>query len=669
MHKFLVIVFSLVCPFVAVYGNTYHVRQTIDIDTHPEDYFSSIQDCADIARPGDICIIHAGKYEESIVPPVSGEYGRPIVFKAASGEHVLVTGASKPDTEWVQQEDGVSWAMFNPNVRDVFIGDTPLTHARFPNSEHHFDPILAPINLAECAANTGWTSAIEDCVSYDQDGPCSSENNCWNSTFPKFRWRLKLEGLDLSKDWKGGLISIVDGGGFNSERAVINSSSLDGLIVEWMAEKPLREGFKASISGVVAALDRPGEWATSADRSQVYVYPPFGNTIYDVRIRNRLYGFNLANRRHIVLDGLHFFAASVHTDELSADLLMTGLTVRFPTFPGFFGNSPSYPGQASNRHQISSESYGLGLTLAGANNELRNSKISDSWCDGVTLMGEGHRVANNEIYNVNWSMTQCAAIAMNGRHHVIHRNTLRDCGRACLWHQKTYDSEFSFNNVFNGCWLGLDCGLVGSYNWFGPHHDLSSDLDEDGIGNVYHHNWIHDNKSKDGGVCVYLDNNEQGYTLSHNVVWNCRYAFVLNSTFKDHLPTRHDVLNNTCFDVEVRMSTFGRDGQWGLSEVEFSHNLCTSSIDSQFNPSSMPDIKLIGNVGPQGANVFGNEGKGASWPAERLGLQDVRGRDFRPLRDLSSNGNRGSEHEGPSAGAYQTDSLTPWKAGHGIGDG
>lgn len=103
----LLIVLSVVPPAA---GATYHVAQmhARASDTGPGDAdfpFKSITRAATHAVAGDIVVIHAGIYRERVVVKASGTAGNPVRFQAATGEHVVVTGADRL-TGWQKENDG-----------------------------------------------------------------------------------------------------------------------------------------------------------------------------------------------------------------------------------------------------------------------------------------------------------------------------------------------------------------------------------------------------------------------------------------------------------------------------------------------------------------------------------------------------------------------------------
>lgn len=657
------------------HGKIYHVIQILGDDKNEGTAakpFATISKCAIVARAGDTCIVHAGTYRETVRPLRSGKTASPITFLAATGEKARVTGLDRLTSVWNRRSATIFSTKLRLGAKQLFINDEQMTIARYPNTDHYFKPTYAIITSAKCRTDTGaWSSDTADCQKHDEDGPCSRTNNCWNRSFPKILWQITSNGLPESTHWQGGIISIVDKGSYNAESAVITQSNPGNKIeFEYFSEKGLEPGMKFFITNSVAAIDSAGEWSYNPSSQELYFDPPGADIPPGISIRTRDLAFDLRGKSHIIVKGFEIFAASIETGPDSTGCILDRLDVSYPVYYQMFGAKKNFPGQGPNRHNISLESMGKGITLGGNNNTLQNSKISHSWCDGVTVYGSHNYVMNNEVSDVNWGMTACAAVATNGDHHQVKSNRLHDCGRSCLWHQKTFDSEFSYNDIFNACWLGKDCGVTGSYGWYGKTNHLSSDADGDGIGNSIHHNWIHDNRSAHGGACLYLDNDEQDYLVHHNVIWGCQTAFIMNDTCIAHGVTGHQAFNNTCFDVEFRISDFGKDKNWKLQGVKFSNNLCTTSRDAHYNAHNAAEIVMESNIGPGNANQYASPNPAAPWKMKDLGLMDPGSRDFRP-GEHSPARHQGEVVPGvtnkaqgiPSAGAYEYGLKEAWKAG------
>ena len=99
----------------------------------------TIQCAADIASPGDIVTIRGGTYREWVKPANAGRAGAPIVYRAAKGEKVVVTGAD-PVRGWTKRADGLWEAHV---AYDTFGGLNPFTDfiaGRWfePRGEKHF---------------------------------------------------------------------------------------------------------------------------------------------------------------------------------------------------------------------------------------------------------------------------------------------------------------------------------------------------------------------------------------------------------------------------------------------------------------------------------------------------------------------------------------------------
>ena len=652
----------------------YHVSVNEGNDNNAgtrEKPFSSISKCAVIARPGDTCIIHQGVYGETIHPLRSGQSGQPITFTAGKGEKVRITGLDILKPDWNKVSSTVYTTKSRFPVKQLFFKDELMNISQFPNTDNYFNPSFATVSTAQCKTAAGtWSKNHKTCMVYNEAGVCSKRNNCWNRSFPKQMWRITSDSLPSSSQWRGGTIAIVNKQEYNAERATILHSDLENHIeFEWFYEKPIEPGLKFTITNSLAAIDKKNEWSYDADSQQLYINIQSGKLPDSIYIRTRELAFDLKDKEYINISGFEIFAASIETGPASHGCMLDNLDIKYPVYHQMYGATINFPGQGANRHIITSKTLGKGITLGGKTNTLKNSKIGHSWCDGVTVYGSNNTVENNNIYDVNWSMTACAAVSTNGQYHHVKNNLIHDCGRSCLWHQKTFDSEFSYNDISDACWLGKDCGITGSNAWFGKKSASNSDKDGDGTGNVFHHNWIHDNRSADGGACLYLDNNEQSYLIHHNVFWGCKIALILNDTYIFHGPTNHTVYNNTCFNVEYRISDYGSSSEWELKNVIFAHNLCTSSKDAHYNKYNSAAVTMKNNIGPRNANVYAEPTNQQTWTANDLKLMNISTRDFRPTTDSpASSLNRlttettESEEPPTAVGAYYPPPIPTWKA-------
>jgi hypothetical protein len=92
--------------------------------------WTSIQQAAERMQPGELCVIHAGTYRET-VRPRDGQ-----TFTAAPGEAVVLTGCDAV-TAWQPAAEGsrVWTASVPPTVREVFVDGRRMNLARFPDED------------------------------------------------------------------------------------------------------------------------------------------------------------------------------------------------------------------------------------------------------------------------------------------------------------------------------------------------------------------------------------------------------------------------------------------------------------------------------------------------------------------------------------------------------
>lgn len=87
--------------------------------------FKSIQKAAGIMAAGDVCTISRGVYRETIRPAVSGKAGSPILFRAAPGETVMVSGADEA-IRW-QRFTGTVYRANAEGLIQVLVDEAPAT--------------------------------------------------------------------------------------------------------------------------------------------------------------------------------------------------------------------------------------------------------------------------------------------------------------------------------------------------------------------------------------------------------------------------------------------------------------------------------------------------------------------------------------------------------------
>lgn len=115
----------------------YHVRKT-GSNLNPgteEKPFLTIGKAAYVAKPGDVITVHEGIYREWVNPKSGGTSAQPIIYEAAEGENVIITGSEiitdweREDNIWKTVIDNKFFADFNPYSEAIF-GDWLFTRDR-----------------------------------------------------------------------------------------------------------------------------------------------------------------------------------------------------------------------------------------------------------------------------------------------------------------------------------------------------------------------------------------------------------------------------------------------------------------------------------------------------------------------------------------------------------
>ena len=104
--------------------------------------FRTIGRAAAAMRAGDVCLVRAGVYRETVRPTSSGEAAKPVVFRNWPGERPVIAGGD-PVTDWERVNDNIwrasiSWDLGRNN--QVFIDGTAGQEARWPTKTND-DPL------------------------------------------------------------------------------------------------------------------------------------------------------------------------------------------------------------------------------------------------------------------------------------------------------------------------------------------------------------------------------------------------------------------------------------------------------------------------------------------------------------------------------------------------
>jgi hypothetical protein len=146
--------------------------------------FKTISKAAQLAQAGDIITVHEGIYREWVNPANGGTENKRIVYQAAAGENVTITGAeiiraweNVGGTVWKTVIPNSFFGSYNP-YREIIYGDWLFTRDKvfhtgevYLNGKSMYESVLLEgvMNPVECASSLDkpwsihtWFSAADD---------------------------------------------------------------------------------------------------------------------------------------------------------------------------------------------------------------------------------------------------------------------------------------------------------------------------------------------------------------------------------------------------------------------------------------------------------------------------------------------------------------------------
>jgi hypothetical protein len=292
-------------------------------------------------------------------------------------------------------------------------------------------------------------------------------------------------------------------------------------------------------------LDTGGEWYLDDDHDTIYLWTPEGTNpaSVTVEVKARNYAFDLSNRSHIELVGLHIFAAGVHMDR-AHHCVVDGCHIRY------VNHVREVNGYATNE--------GVGGVTSGSFNEWRNGSIAHAAVSGVVVNGNNNKVTNMLIHDVDYVGNGFAGISSGQKswasadQNEYTHNTIYNTGGFGITHYKTTRSRISFNEVYNVMLLTKDGAPI--YTW-----------GTDGQGTEISYNHVHHNQTH-WGAGIYLDDASSiNHVVHHNLIEDIAWWGIL---FKGN----NLIYNNTVIKAGDR-GIFINQAAADLSGVKIVNNL------------------------------------------------------------------------------------------------
>jgi hypothetical protein len=641
--------------------------------------FRTINYCASqFSTTGGTCSVRSGTYAENVkvysnttispYEPVAGVYEPVTVTGLTHFAGADLTWTSMGNNIWKANLDLVtnSTRMFAED-QQIFLdnGKIQMTEARWPN-------IASSNNVLD-------STGIEE--SLTQEGTKMTDGIYGHIVDKQIPKAINLVGGIVHV--RGGLNWAAHTGIITEQGADYIKYTADGggksggaALPEDYRVKPLNRYY---ITRVKDLLDKGDEYFYDQKAKALYLKLATNDLPknHSIQAKMREYAFVLDNSNNSKLSHLNINAASISMNASSANNLIDYLKVNYVSHyvralwgsTGFWNNT--------------------GLKLWGSNHVLSNSTIEKSAGNGVSVVGDGHKITNNNISFIDYMGVYNAPIFLTPNENgiinniQILQNTIRNTGRDGIMYLGNgsspgfYSSRIGLNDISEYGKLARDLG--GVYiccNVDGTKRSGTTLISR----TVIDHNLVHDSaQTENSSSGIFFDNETHGFVASHNVLWNNRgNGIQLNgytSTMADDGNRDMTINNNTFYwgqiyaiGVLAQTPTGSRD-TWVSNNIFFTETTlrtgCASGIcEGKGNFGSWGFSNYYGNPGFVNGSGFPYNFQLANGSSNPASLKATKiWTDTAPVNSLCAGGVATcAQPVAPSFGAYNTGGYM-WRAG------
>lgn len=538
-------------PTAYAAGTTYHVATagSDSADGSASTPFRTIAYCAQVAQPGDTCLIESGTYRETVKPARSGSAGQPITFAAAPGADVTVSGM-EPIGGWAPYAGSIYVADLGWDLKEqnqfLAIGSggiSPLWEARWPNIGAHN---LQALQQGVATATGGSATTLVSAALTEPSGYWTGATLWERGGDAYVAQSAKVTGYDLAS----------------------RTLTFDPIPNSFDYMDP-EAGTTFYLSGVLGELDAPNEWYVDGNAGKAYLWAPGGGVPAGIEAKKRLTVFDLGGLSYIRLTGIKTVGGSIHVDNGASNNVLDRIEARY-----LYTSTESHG--TSVQHQLTN-----GINVSGNNNEIKNSEIAYSSGTLINIDGSNNRIVNNIVHDGSYMASYDPLIKLtSGAENLISHNDIYNSGRYNLY-WRTGSAKIQYNDISGGMWLSRDGALI--YSW-------GTDMGNSEIA----HNLIHDSRGTDMSVGLYFDNFANNAVVHHNVIYNNNVGIQLNTPGNYRLIYNNTVANNDLTSI----------GYWGtapysqeLFGTRAYNNIFTGSVSLTSDASSGFNILTGSGVG------------------------------------------------------------------------
>ena len=348
-----------------------------------------VQQMAANLQAGDqVLFERGGTFPGQLTIPASGANNNPIVIGAyGTGPAPVISGAA-PVTGWTLHQGNIWRASVAQPVKYVFIGGSPMTLARHPN--------------------TGWMNSGGGSTTSLTSGSITQPSGHWTGA------RLVVR----SNNWC-----------YESRDITAHTNSTLSFSPLQFNLGPYHWGF--FICNSMAALDSPGEWFHDAASGQLYLWTPDGADPNTMPVEASIYDHGVLatwQRQHIRIQDIAFKGqreAGVRNDGAAF------VTVTNCSFEHLYMGISSYGSNGQYTNNVLTDTYATGMLVQDNNSVVSNNILTNiairpgmgesAWgYFGIRLIGNDNVVRGNTLENVGYS-----AIFLKGDP-LVERNHIRN---------------------------------------------------------------------------------------------------------------------------------------------------------------------------------------------------------------------------------------------------
>mmetsp|Transcript_28422 Transcript_28422/g.58153 ORF Transcript_28422/g.58153 Transcript_28422/m.58153 type:complete len:694 (-) Transcript_28422:285-2366(-) len=498
-------------------ATTFYVDSLLGDDSNsgesPDLAFQTIFKCAKaITKEADnedcTCIIAPGVYREEVPVPEAASRRSGSTSFIGSGSGTEVCGLDVLDLlDWElwQQTDTSESCIFRAAVpettfefQQLFFRGDMMVEARWPNVD---------------------VAALSDQM-------LSVDRKAWEPTNVGSRYGIVVDS-SLSKfdfSWNGALATLNVAHQFYTWTRKVSNHTPGGSsftypqdlpgITSYANETTPWESNQYFLSGLLQALDSPGEWFLDTTDQILYFWPVDCQppTAGDIEIKTRSFAFD----SYSLSENVHFSGMTLRGSTIRMrgcnSCSATNLDLLYPTY-----NREVLESDANSSKTNETLLNGTGILVT-------NMTLSFTNNHGLQVTGEDIIVDNVLVHSTDWLGTlKYMPLGVEGNHINVTRSTVRDFGNAGIVTKipNTPASQpdpvpqpmaerwldVSFTHVFNGGLVGKDTSGMYTLGW-------------DSAGVIWHHNWVHDMTEK----CMRADDQSRNISVYNNVAFNCGLA-------------------------------------------------------------------------------------------------------------------------------------------------